>query len=249
MMSYGNVASDNTDGTATMHLGPQTMTGARTYILPWVATARDMLDINGNINNVSEPGARSATTCYMRGLKERVQIQTSSGVAWQWRRICFTYRGTNIIANASLATTYPPFQETSAGMMRSVTDWNKNNTVITALLEILFKGRQQTDWNSYFSAPLDPKRVSVKYDKTRIIQSGNASGVMRNYKLWHPMNHNLEYNDDERADTFDTSNLSVNSKAGMGDYYVVDIFAGGTGSTTSDYLSFEPTATLYWHEK
>lgn len=248
-MSYGNIDNNSSDGTTTMHLGPQTLAGARTYIIPWIATARNLTDAGGVLFTKAEQAGRTATTCYMRGLKERIQIQTSSGVPWQWRRVCFTYRGQAIVAPNVGLSQYAPYQETTSGMMRSVTDWNRSSAAITPLLDIMFKGRQQTDWNSYFGAPLDSTRISIKYDKTRIIQSGNTSGVMRNVKLWHPMNHNLVYNDEEAADTETTADLSVSSKQGMGDYYVVDIIAGGTGSTSTDFFSFEPTASLYWHEK
>jgi len=63
------------------------------------------------------------------------------------------------------------------------------------------------------------------------------------------MNKTLVYNDEERGDTEESAYYSVGSKAGMGDYYVVDIFRPRVGSTTSNQLLFSPNTTLYWHEK
>lgn len=225
------------------------LAGGRTYIMPWIATARDLSNNAGIINSTAEEASRTATTCYMRGLKEKIQIQTNNGTAWQWRRICFTYKGLQLLTGTNGDGTRQAFRETSAGFGRVLSDWNNANAVVNPLLVALFKGQQGIDWRSYFTAPLDTRRVTVKYDKTRIITSGNASGVMRNFTMWFPMNKNIVYDDDEAGPDETTQNLSVSSKQGMGDYYVVDIIAGGTGSGTSDALTFDPEASLYWHEK
>lgn len=247
MVAYGNLTGGSGDGGSNQRVGAQILTGARTYIIPFIATARDLTTFSGSKHVVSDQAARTATTCYMRGLKEKVQIQTSSGLPWQWRRICFTYRGATLIGTPQ--ANYNWYAETSNGWMRTVNDFNTSTAAVGVLIGTLFRGQQSTDWSSYFTAPLDPTRVNVKYDKTRIIQSGNANGVMRNYNMWHPMNSNLVYDDDETGDSEASRAFSTDGKAGMGDYYVIDIIAGGTGSSTSDLLSFEPTASLYWHEK
>jgi hypothetical protein len=114
---------------------------------------------------------------------------------------------------------------------------------------LLYKGLAGKDWDDLIVAPVDTSRISVKFDKTWTIQSGNSNGVVRERKLWHPMNKNIVYDDDENGDVEQASYFSVDSKAGMGDYYVVDIIQPGTGATSSDLLQISTNSTLYWHEK
>nr|UTM74965.1 capsid protein [Tick-associated circular DNA virus] len=249
MQALTNVTNTAADAGSTFYQAAATLKGGRTYIFPWIATARDLTSAVDDPNTVTQRAARTSSTCYMRGLKERIQIQTSTGMAWQWRRVCFTFKGNALFAGSIGDPTRQIVQETSAGFARVVTDWGNSTPVVSGLLDHMFRGRQSIDWRSYFTAPLDPQRVTVKYDKTRIISSGNANGVMRNYTNWFPMNHNLLYDDEEVGTEESPSNLSVKGTAGMGDYYIVDIISGGTGSTTSDLLSFDPESTLYWHEK
>lgn len=63
------------------------------------------------------------------------------------------------------------------------------------------------------------------------------------------MNHNLVYDDDESGVAEASGHLSVSSKAGMGDYYIMDIFSAGLGAGASDLLNIYANSTLYWHEK
>ena len=113
----------------------------------------------------------------------------------------------------------------------------------------LFKGSSGVDWNDIFVAPVDTSRVDVKFDKTWTYHSGNGNGVFRKKKLWHGMNHNLVYDDDEVGANEQASYVSVDSKAGMGDYYVVDYFGCGLGAAVTDLLAVSNNSTLYWHEK
>jgi hypothetical protein len=247
MLSWGNLATDSSDGSTTFHIGQQLLKGGRTYIIPWIATARDLTNYpSGNLSSAAQTAARTASLCYMRGLKERVQVQTSSGQAWQWRRICFRLKGPNIYTNQLDSSRL--WTETSSGWMRTVNDWG-NSTLAQNINIPLFQGTQGVDWSSYFTAKTSSDLVTVVYDKTRIISSGNANGVMRNYHHWFPMNANLQYAEDENGSGELEAAISTGGSKGMGDFYIVDYIAGGTGSTTSDILSFEPQATLYWHEK
>jgi len=45
------------------------------------------------------------------------------------------------------------------------------------------------------------------------------------------------------------SAVSVDGKAGMGNYYVVDIFRKHGVNDDQSTLTFTPEATFYWHEK
>ncbi|AXB22631.1 capsid protein [Lepus americanus faeces associated genomovirus SHP111] len=223
-------------------------------IFPWVATGRDNSLIQGGAQagTAFDSSTRSATTCYMRGLKEAIEIQTSTGLPWQWRRVCFTTKdpaGTLATGNGGISGVF----ENSNGFQRlvyNVTSASTSDTLaLNTLTAILFKGRINVDWFDYMTAPLDTLRVTVKFDRTRTIASGNQSGAIRKFNLWHPMNKNLVYDDDEVGGAENASYYSVASKAGMGDYYVIDMIVPGKGGTSSDGFSFEPQATLYWHEK
>jgi len=248
MPSYTSVNVDNPVNGTNYGVAPAVLNGGQDYIFPWICTARSMEALNdGVIAPAAKQAARTATTCYMRGLKEKIQIQTSSGVPWQWRRVCFTTKSQDIVAaetsNHRLAAL------TSSGWMRVV-----NNIVGTELaseiVDPLFRGSLQSDWQGdVMNAQLDTTRVSVRYDKTFIIQSGNQSGVMRNFNFWHGMNKNLIYNDEEAGGNVQDDYYSTQAKPGMGDYYVVDFIRAGTGAVSNDHLQFNPAATLYWHEK
>lgn len=217
----------------------------------WCATARD-LTTGADLGTVSAEPTRTATTCYMRGLSEHLRIQTSTGLPWFHRRICFTYKGIDPFQRQfpnEVAT--PLYIETSSGYSRLMFNSviNSTPTYLSNLQGILFKGVEGVDWVDYLIAPVDTRRITVKFDKMWTYRSGNANGMVKASKLWHPMNKNLVYSDDEGAGNMTTSHYSVDSKAGMGDYYVIDFFRGGTGGSTSDLLRIDINASLYWHEK
>lgn len=246
MPSYSNTTPEFPNGGTTYGPRPATLIGGVTYIFPWVASARPGADLSGALAVPIEDAARTKTVCYMKGLKEKIQIQTSSGLPWQWRRVCFTLKGT--LLTATDAPAYRWSLLTSNGMVRILNSVEGNNAGAT-ILNTIFDGQNQLDWLNIFNAKLDNDVISVKYDKTRILQSGNASGILRNINLWHPMNKNLNFNDDEAGDGEATNRYSASGKKGMGDYYVVDFIKAGTGAGASDLMTFEPEATLYWHEK
>lgn len=206
-------------------------------------------------STIANQATRTATTCYVRGLSEHLRIQTSSGVPWFHRRVCFTLKGPNPFQVASLIDTptqpYSPYLDTSNGIERPWlnTQVNAMSTTQTNMWGLLYKGVAGKDWDDLIVAPLDTSRISVKFDKTWTMQSGNSNGVVRERKLWHSMNKNIVYDDDESGDIETGSYFSVDSKAGMGDYYVVDIIQPGTGATSSDLLQISTSSTMYWHEK
>jgi len=183
----------------------------------------------------------------MRGLAENIEITTNDGLPWQWRRICFTLKGTaiNTVINSSSQSTV---LQTSQGYVR-VVNTVFGNTQVGAIQSLLFRGAAGVDWSNIMTAPTDTTNVSIKYDKTVTICSGNEDGMIRNYRRWHPMNKNLVYADDEQGGGETFNAFSTTGKPGMGDYYVIDVFQPRTGGTSSSVLRFEPTATLYWHEK
>lgn len=247
MLSWSNTTVALPVGNSTYGTGPAVLRGDQTYIFGWMPTARDFLDGNNNPGVVSDVAMRTSQTCFMRGLSEAINVRTNTGAAWQWRRVCFTYKG-NGLTTAANDVPYQYFTQRNIGMVRTMNNLNTSPKG-DLLLSILFRGQQNADWLNVFNAPLDTTRVSVKFDRTRSIASGNDSGVVRTYKHWLPMNKNLVYDDDENGDGTATRFTSTTGKAGMGDYYVVDFIQCSDGADSSDTMAVLPEASLYWHEK
>lgn len=228
--------------------------GAQTL---WAPTARTFIQAAGGAATTVQEAMRTASVCYMRGVKENIRIQTSSGLPWLWRRVCFRFRisqsaFSTVVSGDTPTQAYSPFIETTSNGYERL--WfnqavNAMGNTTYAQNDILFKGRQGVDWYDIMTAPVDTRRVDLSYDKTRRIASGNASGVHREYKLWHPMNKNIVYNDDETGENEEGSPYSVRDKQGMGDYIIMDYFSCGIGGTSSDLLNIRSTSSLYWHEK
>lgn len=208
----------------------------------WCATARDRLSTSG-LADSNASSVRTSDTCYMRGLKERVLLQTNTQVPWRWRRICFTSKGLQSQLGSSVDSL-----ETSNGWVRLLANY-WGTAYGTAVQTNLFKGSQGIDWLDVMTAKVDTSRVTVKYDVTRTINSGNGTGCMRSFRMWHPMNKNLVYANDEQGESETQDTHSTLGKAGMGDYYVVDFFLAAGFATRDDGISFNTEATLYWHEK
>lgn len=245
MLNSTNISAATPSGSSTFTTGPAVLNADNIYVLPWIATARPAL-INGILAAPLDLATRTSSTCFMRGLKETITISTNSGAPWMWRRICFKFKGDDL--NAYVDHNFTWWRATSTqGVVRNLTSAYASPSALAALKLWIFEGSEGFDWVDMFNAKTDPKRISVCYDKCRTFNAGNASGVIRNMRMWHPMNKNLTYNDDESAQEQVTQPYSVTSKDGMGDFYVVDFFRGI--GTATDLLSLSIEAKLYWHEK
>lgn len=248
-----------TDPTAAGTFGAYNISAAfGLTVLGWVATARNNEVINAaplvNGGTVFDSSTRTATSCFMRGLKECVEIQTSSGIPWQWRRICIKFRGPSLLRpNLAAGDLLPLWFEDTNGYARGMYSLTSGNAQAVAVFgniqSVIFKGRLNIDYANFLTAPLDRSRVEVAYDKTFRVSSGNANGIMRRYNLWHGMNKTLVYDDDEVGGSMSEGFLSADTKGSMGDYYVFDFFVPGVGGTSTDVLRFDPETTLYWHER
>jgi len=217
-------------------------------------TARNLVT-GGVTNQLIDTADRTSTTCYMRGYKENVRIQTSSPLPWLWRRITFTTKGPTF-TGVNPSDTAPvqlvqPYSDTSIGMARKWFNLQINNVpnTINTYNSVIFKGTQGADWNDVITAKVDTARISVKSDVTRRITTGNSAGHFSERKLWYPMNKNLVYDDDENGAAEAGAYYSTDAKPGMGDYFIVDYFVPGVGGGSGDRLNANATATLYWHEK
>lgn len=252
MLSISNTTSTGLTGTIGPGAGFVNARDGGRFL--WCPTAMELRDPSGSAPTIGLEALRTATTCFMRGLSEHVRIQTSSGLPWFWRRICFTSKGPTFIQASTSDTPIQsptPYRETSNGMQRLWLNQNINtmNNTINNREGVIFKGASGVDWDELIEAPLDPRRITIKYDKTITIRSGNANGAVLDRKLWHGMNKSLVYDDDESGISETTGFVSTDSKAGMGDYYILDIFDAGAGGTATDLLRVTSNSTLYWHER
>lgn len=247
MLVRSNTTPTTPAGGTTYANVPAVLNAGGTYIFPWIATWRD----NGGAGTIYDDAVRSATTCYMKGLKEKIAVSSNDGTQWLWRRFCFTFKGP--IFYAQTQPGYSFATETSNGFQRLVNDINNagatGQTLRGIFLDYVFRGGNGIDWNNVFTAPLNRDRVTVKYDKTTTISSGNAAGKSVIFNRWHPMNKNLVYDDDEQGNQTLPAAASTEGRKGMGDYYVVDMFVSGPAASSGSQMTFAPEATLYWHEK
>lgn len=248
----------NTDGNGASQLvkaGGFTVNGSTGYAMSLYSPTARSLATAGTTNGITDPADRTSSTCYMRGYKENLRIQSNSGLPWLHRRICFTYKGpvfTSLLtSDLTPVQPFKPYVDTSIGMSRQWFNLQVNNNPLTVenFNGIIFKGARGYDWSDVMTAKVDPSRITVKSDITRKLISGNGNGHFSDRKLWYPMNHNLVYDDDEIGAQETTSYYSTDAKAGMGDYYVVDYIVPGLGGSASDVINLSCTATLYWHEK
>nr|QTZ83248.1 MAG: capsid protein [Gemykolovirus] len=248
--------SSNSDGTtgATVKLTGTTVNGQDGAFFVFCPTARDLTTVAGNIGAVSQAASRTATSCYMRGFSEHLRIQTNSQAPWFHRRICFAARG-SVFLGPSTGTGITPYRayydDAARGMTRHFLNSANNNTAtfLDLMKSVLFKGTYNQDWNDLITAPVDNTRVDLKSDKTYLYRSGNAVGIVKEHKLWYPMNKTLVYDDDENGDTEVSVYNSVTDKRGMGDYFIVDIIQSGENGGVSDLMRINATSSLYWHER
>jgi len=258
MLSFSNTSSNgNSTALASGSLyvsGVQSGATATYGMSVYCPTARSLITA-GTTNLAVDVADRTATTCYMRGYKENLRIQTSSAQPWLWRRIVFSTKGPTFTSTSagdtSPAQKFTPYCDTSIGMSRLWFNLSVNNMNSTLSLynTVIFKGAVNQDWNDPITAKLDTSRITVMSDRTQAIKTGNEHGHFSERKLWYPMNKNIVYDDDEAGASEVPSYYSTDAKPGMGDVYIVDYVMSSVGATASDIINFNCTSTLYWHEK
>lgn len=248
MLSYTNTTaadpfSTTYTGTGAVMRFPvgQTNPGSEFFYV-WNATARPAETSEGQRGSKIDVSLRTSESIYAKGLRERITLETNNSAPWEWRRICFTSKDDFGQTDPDTATF---FRQTSSGMVRMVSALSTG----IYLQSELFEGERNQDWLSVFTAPLSRKNFSIKYDKTRIIRSTNNSGTIREYKLWHPMESNLAYREEQQGETMTESAVSVTGRVGMGNYYVIDMFRKHGNNDDQSTLTFTPEATFFWHEK
>lgn len=252
MLSFSNATSAGNN--QAVAAGGLFVNGLTTYgMCVFSPTARALIT-GGNTNLGVDPCDRTSSTCFIRGFKENLRIQTSTPLPWIWRRLVFTSKSNVFNTQVAADTATPkfsPYSDTSVGMGRL---WlNLQATGATATIAtmnaVIFRGTLNQDWNDVITAKVDTSRITVMSDVTRTIRTGNSNGHFSERKLWYPMNKNIVYDDDESGAAVTTSYYSTTSKAGMGDVYIVDYLVPGVGGAAGDLINLNSTATLYWHEK
>lgn len=255
MLTYSNTTPSG--ASQTTQAGTAFVSGAAGTIGYFLfhVTAQNLTAVGGGANLLVNVAERTATTCFMRGFSERLRIQTNSGIPWFHRRICFCTRGgspfTQIVPADTQLQPSGNSIDTSNGMQRLWLNSSINNqpATIASQYGYLFKGVSGVDWSDVILAPVDTARVDLKFDHTWTLKSGNANGTVVERKLWHSMNKNLVYDDDESGEAEQSSYFSVDSKQGMGDYYILDLITPGLGGSTSDAINIFSNSSLYWHER
>jgi len=220
----------------------------------WCPTkrSRDTNDTGGLPYN-ADASTRTASQVYYVGLRENIDLSTSGSACWTWRRICFTMKSDAFLQFPGDGSGYRTVLSnlTSAGYARSLNAFNAadldQNNMLRRIYSYVFQGTEGIDWLYARLAKTDPQRITVKYDKTRVIKSGNNAGVMNTYKLWHGMYKNFIYDEDEDGGIESTGDMHSLGKSGMGDYYVLDMVV--CNESNDEQLSFNPDSTLYWHER
>lgn len=255
MRSYAAIASAVNPGPLVMGGGASIAPAFGMHIVPWLATARD-LDNSAGGGLPAQMAQRTATSCFMRGLRETIRLSTSTSSPWEWRRVCFTLKGNPVTVVNSTGVLVPYWYETAPdGWIRLALDLTASSAtsdqlaIAAQLVTHIFEGTYGSDFSDILTAKLDTTKISVRYDHTTNIQSSNNSGTQNVFKRWHGMNHNLIYEDTENGALMTEGITSTEGRPGMGDFYVVDFFKPHPSATASDQLSFQPQATLYWHER
>jgi len=117
------------------------------------------------------------------------------------------------------------------------------------ILDSLFAGNGGTDWISPFRAKTDKTRVTILSDRSFNYSSGNETSKPVIRKVYDAINRSVVYDDDEDGLQMVPRPLSVDSKPGIGNIYLVDFYFCPAPDEPEDALTVSSQATYYWHEK
>lgn len=203
-------------------------------------------------NNYSYAASRTATSTYVIGLKETYRLVPNNESVWWHRRIVFSYKsaiGRPEIAqamgvqNSDVATTVRPFLDLSG---TSDPDWAD---VTSQLYGLVFQGEIGVDWQDPMKAKTDRTRVNIHSDKFSTIRSGNdtAAPTIRNH--YTPIRKTVMYDDRENGTNVIPSPFSVDSKIGLGNIFVMDMFHCPAPEDDGVDMEISSNSTYYWHER
>lgn len=238
-----------------------TMDSTDTFFM-WCPTARAKAG-----RSINATATRSSDEVFWRGVSERISFESGGSGPWMWRRIVFTKKAlfdsdlisperyVNVVqdvADISTETTPVPVNPgTVSGLLR----YNRSLDPLpvaqyTNLTAEIFRGVRFIDWSNYLDAPLNRDVVNVITDKTVRIASGNDTGVLRQFKLWVPLNKRMKYGSNEEGTLDIQSQFAANAATDtnvLDDVYIVDYFRQQTVAPGT--LNMSTTTTVYWHER
>lgn len=243
MLTFSNVNIPRTPpapiiGTAALLQG-----GGPYYHMTWSPTAREKSITAGTESHVIDESSRTASTTYVKGLRERISIQSNSAASWTWRRIVFEYKGTA----AYFGPIYPLDVLTTNGYARGLVEIT--GTALSATTGLVFDGQAGTDWRDPLNAKVDTSLITLHSDKTMVLQPELSTGLTKNLTRYYSFEKNLHYQEDEVGGETLNGKYAQQGKNGMGDVIIYDIIAPKGGSTFADQMTIDIQATYYWHEK
>jgi len=204
-------------------------------------------------NNAAYRAYRTDTRTYVKGFSQTYTIVPTSSSCWWHRRIMFASKELFTTVEVQQSIGAQSFQGDSATVLRmrdlgNITE-GPYNDLRNAVLDRLFSGTGGIDWISPFRAKTDKTRVTVLSDRSFNYSSGNEVSKPVIRKVYDAINRTVVYDDDEDGLSMTPSPLSVDSKSGLGNIYLVDFFFCPAPDDPDDALNVSSQATYYWHEK
>jgi len=201
---------------------------------------------------------RTNTYCYYKGISERYTLLPNDNSVWWHRRIVFSTKrryaeedtvtaGSGTLAPAVTGTgiTRRKFKD-----MSSSTGLDGFNVLLTFIQNDVFQGTFNIDWVDPMRAKLNREKITVHSDRMTTLRSGNDVSAPRITKHYTPINKTLVYSDVENGQTMSSSPYTVQSKPGIGNIYILDLFECPVpNDTTASTLNITSQQTVYWHEK
>lgn len=195
---------------------------------------------------------REQSNIFFRAVKEEVFLSVSEPCFW--RRIVFYYAN-EITEAAPLYGAHPatgnPFRIRNMATIDPSAGGEQAN-----LGQELWAGMVGVDYteDTRWKAPLDKDNLTVAYDRTATINPNRdyaaeeTYGKNRIWKMWHPVNKSLEYDDKETGQDVNPSPW-VSDKPRQGNMYIMDIFSTGRVSELDvSFGTWNVDSTIYWHE-
>lgn len=205
-------------------------------------------------NNYSYAASRTATRTYAVGLKEVYRMIPNTNEVWWHRRIVFSYKSalgpavlqSSIGVQASAAaTTVRPFRDLSG----ETETGGPYQQLASQAYDFIFKGTGGVDWGDPMRAPIDRSRINLHSDSFRRFSSGNDVSNPRLCRHYTKINRSVVYDDEENGVDVTPSPFSVDSKPGIGNIFVADLFHCPAPSISDSQLEVSSSSTYYWHEK
>lgn len=221
----------------------EVIAAATSYGFLYCPTARRFEDTQNDMSD------RNRQYTFARGYKEVSTLKVQGGIPWRRRRIAFSIKGLPSqllsIASSFIPGFFYKFDST-VGVVRQMALLPSAQR--TALQTILFKGSFNEDWLDPMLAKVDTQRVTLHSDTITSLNPGNSNGTVRVLKQWYPLNKTLCYQDDEDGSSTTVNEFSTQSKVGMGDFFIYDIYESVLVDPAQK-LQINQEGTYYWHEK